>query len=170
MENNSQENLIEPSLMRRVLGHFPTGVVVVTANPADGPIGMTLQSFMSLSLEPPLVLLSIGRGSKTWPAMRDVGRFVINVLAEDQSTLARQFAASGTDKFAGVSWSPLPATGSPVLDGAVAWIDCEQAGEFDGGDHVIVVARVLAVSPETETATGPLVFHRSAFPTLEHQD
>lgn len=160
---------VEPGVMRRALGHFPTGVVVVTADTPEGKVGMTLQSFMSLSLEPALILLSVARTSKSWPAIREAGRFVVNILAEGQGTLARQFAASGTDKFADVAVTDTPDASGPVLDGAVAWIDCELTDEFDGGDHIIVVAQVRTLSPDEVACAAPLVFHRSKFPTLTLQ-
>src|SRR3954465_12345060 len=119
--------------MREVLGHFASGVTVVTADTETGPIGFTCQSFSSLSLDPPLVVFAPGRSSRTWPRLREIGRFCVNVLAEDQTDLSSRFARSGTDKFAGVGWRP-SRHGSPVLDGVVAWIDCRLWAEYDGGD------------------------------------
>ena len=151
---------VDPQVMRDVLGHFASGVTVVTADTADGPIGFTCQSFSSLSLDPPLVAFAPARTSTTWPRLRDARRFCVNVLAEEQSGLSRQFARSGTDKFAGVSWSPSP-YGSPVLADVVAWIDSELWAEYDGGDHTIVVARVLDLG--ADPARSPLVFHRGGY-------
>jgi 3-hydroxy-9,10-secoandrosta-1,3,5(10)-triene-9,17-dione monooxygenase reductase component len=133
---------------------------VVTATAAEGPVGFTCQSFSSLSLEPPLVAFAPARTSTTWPLLRDAGRFCVNVLAEEQSELSRQFARSGTDKFAGVSWSPSP-YGCPVLDGVVAWIDSELWAEYDGGDHTIAVARVLDLG--ADASRTPLLFHRGSY-------
>jgi flavin reductase (DIM6/NTAB) family NADH-FMN oxidoreductase RutF len=146
--------------MRNVLGHFVSGVTVVTAMGAAGPAGFTCQSFSSLSLDPPLVAFAPARTSTTWPRLRDVGRFCVNVLAADQSELSRQFARSGTDKFAGVSWTPSP-FGSPVLDGVVAWIDSRLWAEYKGGDHTIVVARVLDLG--ADASRTPLLFHRGGY-------
>jgi len=146
--------------MRDVLGHFVSGVTVVTAIGADGPVGFTCQSFSSLSLDPPLVAFAPARTSSTWPLLREAGRFCVNVLAEEQSDLSRQFARSGTDKYAGVRWSPSP-YGSPVLEGVVAWIDSELWAEYDGGDHTIVVARVLDLG--ADASRTPLLFHRGAY-------
>jgi 3-hydroxy-9,10-secoandrosta-1,3,5(10)-triene-9,17-dione monooxygenase reductase component len=123
-------------------------------------VGFTCQSFSSLSLEPPLVAFAPARSSRTWPQLREAGRFCVNVLSDEQSDLSRQFSRSGTDKYAGVSWSPSP-LGSPRLDGAVAWIDSELWAEYDGGDHVIVVARVLDLG--ADAARTPLLFHRGAY-------
>jgi 3-hydroxy-9,10-secoandrosta-1,3,5(10)-triene-9,17-dione monooxygenase reductase component len=146
--------------MRDVLGHFVSGVTVVTAMGADGPVGFTCQSFSSLSLDPPLVAFAPARTSTTWPRLREAGRFCVNVLAQDQDRLSQQFARSGTDKFAGVTWAPSP-SGSPVLDGVVAWIDVTLEAEHDGGDHTIVVARVLDLG--ADASRTPLLFHRGAY-------
>jgi len=152
--------VVDPRVMRDVLGHFVSGVTVVTAIGADGPVGFTCQSFSSLSLDPPLVAFAPARTSTTWPRLRDAARFCVNVLAEGQSELSRQFARSGTDKFAGVSWSPSP-SGAPVLEGVVAWIDSELWAEYDGGDHTIAVARVLDLG--ADASRTPLLFHRGAY-------
>jgi 3-hydroxy-9,10-secoandrosta-1,3,5(10)-triene-9,17-dione monooxygenase reductase component len=152
--------VVDPRVMRDVLGHFVSGVTVVTAMTPEGPIGFTCQSFSSLSLDPPLVAFAPARTSSTWPKLREAGRFCVNVLSEEQSDLSRQFARSGTDKFAGVSWTLSP-HGSPVLDGVVAWIDSELWAEYDGGDHTIVVARVLDLG--ADPSKTPLLFHRGAY-------
>lgn len=157
---------VDSAAMRSALGHFPTGVVVVTGRDGGEPVGMTLQSFVSLSLEPPLVLLSVARTSSTWPRIAPSRRFLINVLSEGQQGIARQFARSGTDKFAGVGLDEEDGLGGPRLEGCTAWVDCELESEFDGGDHIIVVARVLEVAVTSDEAPAPLVFHRSGFPRL----
>jgi 3-hydroxy-9,10-secoandrosta-1,3,5(10)-triene-9,17-dione monooxygenase reductase component len=152
--------VVDPQLMREVLGHFASGVTVVTAMTPDGPSGFTCQSFSSLSLDPPLVAFAPARTSGTWPRLRSAGRFCVNVLAEEQSGLSQAFARSGTDKFAGVSWAPSP-HGSPMLDGVVAWIDSQLWAEYDGGDHTIAVARVLDLGADPRRT--PLVFHRGSY-------
>jgi 3-hydroxy-9,10-secoandrosta-1,3,5(10)-triene-9,17-dione monooxygenase reductase component len=152
---------VDPGLMRDVLGHFATGVVVVTARAGDGDLlGFTCQSFASLSLDPPLVSFSPARTSSTWPRIRAAARFCINVLAEDQQRYSDQFARSGTDKYAGVRWRPGP-SGAPVLDGVCAWIDCALWREYDGGDHTIVLGRVEALG--ADAARAPLLFHRGRY-------
>ena len=156
--------IVDPEVMREVLGHFASGVTVVTAVTTDGPTGFTCQSFSSLSLDPPLVAFAPARTSQTWPALRAIGRFCVNVLAEGQDAVSRNFARSGVDKFEGVPWSP-SAHGSPVLDGVVAWIDGELWAEYDGGDHSIVVARVLDLGADPERR--PLLFHRGSYGLLD---
>ena len=155
--------IVDPGLLRDVLGHFASGVTVVTALTAEGPIGFTCQAFSSLSLDPPLVAFAPARTSRTWPRLRELGRFCVNVLAEGQDAVSQNFARSAPDKFAGVPWTPSE-HGSPVLAGVVAWIDGELWAEYDGGDHTIVVARVLDLGAHADRR--PLLFHRGAYGLL----
>lgn len=155
---------VDPAEFRRVLGSFASGVTVITAPAADGerdPAGFACQSFASLSLEPPLVCFMVGRTSATWPRIARAGVFCVNVLGAGQDELCRAFAVSGADKFAGVAYDPAPASGSPRLTGAAAWIDCTVHAVHPGGDHLIVVGRVDALG--TEGRDEPLLFHRGRF-------
>jgi 3-hydroxy-9,10-secoandrosta-1,3,5(10)-triene-9,17-dione monooxygenase reductase component len=163
-DGGSDETFDEASF-RQVLARFATGVVVVTGSTPEGPAGLTCQSFSSLSLDPPLVLLSTARTSRTWPRIEATGRFAVNVLGDDQRDLSERFAVSGGDKFAGVEWRP-GALGNPLLDGAIAHLECDVHAVHDGGDHVIVIGRVRALeAPGLEERT-PLVYFRSAYRTL----
>jgi 3-hydroxy-9,10-secoandrosta-1,3,5(10)-triene-9,17-dione monooxygenase reductase component len=155
-----QPPLVDATSMRDVLGHFCSGVTVITAMGPDGPVGFTCQSFSSLSLDPPLVTFAPARTSSSWPKVREARRFCVNVLADDQNDLSNAFARSGTDKFAGVQWRP-SLQGAPVLGGVVAWIDCELWAEYDGGDHTMVAASVVDLA--ADTARTPLLFHRGAY-------
>lgn len=155
--------VLDPQHFRRVLGHFATGVTVITALDGGEPVGFTCQSFASLSLEPPLVTVSPQRTSTTWPRIRRAGRFCANILAEGQQELGSRFARTGTDKFAGVRWSTSP-SGCPVLEDVLAWVDCEVLQEVDGGDHVIAVARVLDLAVLSDEP--PLLFFRGSFASL----
>ncbi|MFI6863999.1 flavin reductase family protein [Streptomyces sp. NPDC050421] len=152
---------------RRVLGHFASGVTVVTAHDPDdpaGPAGFACQSFASLSLDPPLVTFMVARTSTTWPRIARAGAFCVNILGADQGSLCRGFAVSGADKFAGVAYSPAPATGSPLLRDVPAWVDCRIQAVHTGGDHLIVVGRVEALGATAdEEGEGPLLFHRGVF-------
>ena len=159
--------IVDPRVMRDVLGHFASGVTVVTAVAPEGPIGFTCQSFSSLSLDPPLVVFAPSRASRTWPRLREIGRFCVNVLAEGQDEVSQNFARSGTDKFAGLPWTP-SAHGCPVLADVVAWIDGELWAEYDGGDHTIAVARVLDLGAHPERR--PLLFHRGAYGLLNRAE
>ena len=149
---------------RDVLGRFASGVTIVTAATGSGPVGMTCQSFSSVSLEPPLVMFLPAKTSRAWPAMRTAGHFTVNLLASDQEALSNQFAAKGVDKFAGVSWEPAPSTGAPRLDGSLAWIDCTIHAVHEAGDHYIVLGRVQELV--VGAAEEPLVFYRSAYHRL----
>ena len=157
------DGAVTPRMMKDVLRNFGTGVTVITAMAPEGPIGFTCQTFASLSLDPPLVSFCPARTSFTWPRIREIGRFAINILADDHSGLSDTFAqpgAAGTDKFDGVGWTPSTG-GSPVLDGVLAWVDCRLRAEHDGGDHTIVVADVLDLD-----ATGdvmPLFYFRGDY-------
>ena len=167
MSSPDVPRIVDPQVLREVMGHFASGVTVVTALTADGPAGFTCQSFSSLSLDPPLVAFAPARTSRTWPALRAIGRFCVNVLAEGQDDVSQNFARSGADKFAGVRWSP-SAHGSPVLDDVVAWIDGELWAEYDGGDHSIVVARVLDLGADPDRR--PLLFHRGTYGLLHRSE
>jgi flavin reductase (DIM6/NTAB) family NADH-FMN oxidoreductase RutF len=154
---------LDPSLFRQVLGHFPTGVTVVTATRADGtPVGFTIGSFTSVSLDPPLVGFLPMSDSERWQAIEATGSFCVNVLGCLQGDLCWQFAKSSvTDPFDGVDWHPSPITGSPILDGAIAWIDCSIERVVEAGDHQFVMGRVLEMEhahPDLEPV--PLLFYR----------
>jgi flavin reductase (DIM6/NTAB) family NADH-FMN oxidoreductase RutF len=128
---------------RRVLGRLPTGVVVVTGGEDRAIAGLACGSFMSVSLAPPLVAVCPAKTSQSWPSIDACGAFCANVLTEQQEHLARRFATSGTDKFAGITWRPAPATGSPLLADVAAWIDCRIERRIDAGDHWLILAEVL---------------------------
>ena len=144
---------------REVLGHFATGITIVTAMEDEGPVGFTCQSFTSLSLDPALIALAPAKTSTSWPKIAAAGAFCVNILSSDQEALCRTFAASGADKFAGVGWSTA-ATGAPVLDGALAFIDCHLEQIHDAGDHELVIGRVLDMGVGEGT---PLLYYRSGF-------
>ncbi|GAA1859061.1 flavin reductase family protein [Actinomadura bangladeshensis] len=158
-------DVIDPARFRQVLGHYPTGVVVVTAlDPAGTAIGMTVGSFTSVSLDPPLVAFLPDKGSSSWRALRESGeRFCVNVLSAAQEDVCRAVAMRKTDKFHDIGWHPSPA-GNPVIDGAVAWIDCVTEQLHDAGDHHIVVGRVQNL--QVSEGEPPLLFHQGAYGTF----
>lgn len=146
---------------RRVLGHYPTGVCVVTAVEDDGgQTGMVVGSFTSVSLEPPLVAFFPDKQSTSWPRIEKAKRFCVNILASDQQAICRQFSAKGGDKFAGITHRR-SANGSPILDGVVAWIDCELDAVHEAGDHYIVLGRVVAL--EVDRPNRPLLFFQGTY-------
>ena len=142
---------------RHVLGHFPTGVTVVTAMWAGRPEGLTIGSFTSVSLDPPLVGFFPGRNSTSWPEIEKAGVFCVNVLSEHQADLCWRFARDVEDKFDGVPWRSSP-SGSPIIDGVLAWIDCDLETVVEAGDHWFVMGRVREL--EVETDHGPMLFFR----------
>ena len=155
---------IDGARFRQVLGHFVTGVTVVTGIAGGDPVGLAVNSFTSASLEPALVAFCVARRSRTWPELRAAGSFCVNILADDQEALSRAFAGHPPDRFKGVGWRPGP-SGAPILAGGLAWIDCTVDAEHDAGDHLIVVGRVneLAVGGEGR----PLVFYRGGYGRFE---
>jgi 3-hydroxy-9,10-secoandrosta-1,3,5(10)-triene-9,17-dione monooxygenase reductase component len=153
---------------RRVLGHFPTGVVIVTAVHDGRPAGMSIGSFTSVSLDPPLVAILPAKTSTSWPAIEAAGAFCVNILNARQEALCRAFATSGADKFAGVTWRTAP-SGSPVLAGALAWLDCSLEQVVEAGDHLIALGRVAALDVGEQGEdwdSGPLVFFQGGYGTV----
>ena len=154
----------DSSSYRTVLGHFATGVVLVTALDGDEPVGMACNSFTSLSLEPPLVLFCAAKSSSTWPRIQAAGKWAANFLDEDGEELCRLFAQKGADRFARISYTP-GRTGSPILEDALAFVDCETIDEHDAGDHLIVVGRVIELGYQAEGK--PLLFYRGGYGRFE---
>jgi 3-hydroxy-9,10-secoandrosta-1,3,5(10)-triene-9,17-dione monooxygenase reductase component len=150
----------EPGRFRQVLGHFCTGVTVITTLDEAGPAGFTCQSFTALSLDPPLVLFCPSRSSATWPRIARAGHFCANVLTAGQQELARVFGTSGADKFAGVPWSPSP-SGAPILAGALTWAGCTVEAVHEAGDHHVVLGRVTGFGPCGQER--PLLFYRGRY-------
>lgn len=152
---------IDPAHFRSVLGHYPTGVCVVTGCAKDGQAsGLVVGSFTSVSLRPPLVAFFPDKGSTSWPKVRDCGHFCVNVLGEDQVELCKTFASKGGDKFCDVAHKDSE-HGMPVLDGVVAYIECQIEDEIEAGDHTIVLGRVLNL--QTARDVRPLLFYKGAF-------
>jgi flavin reductase (DIM6/NTAB) family NADH-FMN oxidoreductase RutF len=140
--------------LRRAFGTFATGVTITaTCDPAGQPVGFTANSFSSVSLDPPLLMVCLAETASSYPVFRDAGRFAVSVLAETQRELSTTFATRGADKFAAVAWRE-EATGAPVLDGAVAWFDCETHQMVPAGDHVILLGRVVAFDYAQGTPLG----------------
>lgn len=152
---------------RDTLGCFASGITVITTMSGDEPVGMTCQSFASVSLDPPLITFIPARSSRAWPAIQRSGRFCVNVLAADQEQVSGQMATKGIDKFAGISWQPAAATGSPVIEGTLAHLDCTIHAVYEGGDHFIVVGKVehLEAHPEDAAVGEPLLYFKGRYRT-----
>jgi 3-hydroxy-9,10-secoandrosta-1,3,5(10)-triene-9,17-dione monooxygenase reductase component len=156
----SDASSFDTAKYRQVLGHFPTGVTVITAATPAGPVGMAIGSFASLSLDPPQVLFCAGQHSSTWPKVREAGSFCINLLAEDQEDVCRVFASKADDKFAEIGWKR-SGNGSPLLEGVLGYIDCALETVVSSGDHDIVVGAVTDLDVLHEG--GPLLFFRGGY-------
>jgi 3-hydroxy-9,10-secoandrosta-1,3,5(10)-triene-9,17-dione monooxygenase reductase component len=151
---------------RNVVAHFCSGITVLTGTVDDAPVGMTCQSFFSLSIDPMLVAFSVAKTSTTYPAIRAAGTCCVNVLAHDQPAVSRQFARSGTDKWSGIRWDRSRPLGNPVIDGVLAWFDCQIETEYEGGDHTIVLAKVCGLGARPEGR--PLLYFQSKYAHLQH--
>jgi len=153
-------NTFDEGRFRTVLGTFCSGLTVVTGTTITGePVGFTCQAFASLSLAPPLVMICPSKASRTWPHLRATGRFCVNVLRRDQEDLSHRFATMPADRFAGISWSH-SVRGVPMLDACLARVECEVQHEYDGGDHLIVVASVTDLQ---DNGGEPLVYFRGSY-------
>ncbi len=152
-----------PEQFRRAMSLVPTAVTIVTAKGEQGPAGATANAVGSLSLDPPLMLACLDRGSRTLRAVEQAGRFAVNVLAEDQATVARSFSSKApvAEKWTGISWRQR--FGVPVLEGVVVWVACELQDVLAGGDHAIVTGAVLEFE---RRGSRPLVFHRGEYRPL----
>ena len=150
--------------MRTVLGHFATGVAIITAFDGDEPVGMACNSFTSVSLEPQLVLFCAAKSSSTWPRIQAAQNWAANILNEDGEQVCRVFAQKGADRFAQVAYT-MGRSGSPLLEDAIAYIDCETVAEHDAGDHVLVVGKVLELGYAPEGK--PLLFYRGGYGRFE---
>ncbi|WP_217807877.1 flavin reductase family protein [Oceanibacterium hippocampi] len=156
---------VNASAFREAMGRFVTGVTVVTAMTAEaGPVGITVNSFNSVSLDPPLVLFSIDRLSQQFGPLIRARRYAVNVLGREQEVLSRIFSLPQADRWNGVGYSETSA-GSPYFPEALACFDCEAFAQHDGGDHVIFIGRVVDVI--VGDPAEPLVYYRGRYNRLE---
>jgi len=145
------------------MSRFTTGVTVVAGMEDGRPVGFTCQSFVSLSIDPPFIAVAPARSSTSWPRIARAGRFCVNVLGDHQEVVGRRFAVSGGDKFQGVDWYPAPVSGAPVIEGSLAWVDCNVELVHEAGDHELIIGKVLDLGLGDGS---PLVFFRSSFATV----
>ncbi|HEU0027693.1 MAG TPA: flavin reductase family protein [Ktedonobacterales bacterium] len=151
---------------RAVLGRFPTGVTVVATCDGKIPVGLTVNAFASISLDPPLVMISIDKRSHLRDAIPQAGYFAASILTTEQQELSRRFAGQSNhrnDRFHGVSWR-IEATGAPVLNDALAWVDCRMEAMYPGGDHSIILGRVEALG---FTTGEPLLYYRGRYGRID---
>ena len=156
---------IEPLHFREALGHYASGITVITSHLEGEPIGFTCQSFYSVSMSPPLVSFSVMSTSASYPKIRQAGRFVVNILSGEQVKISNQFARRGTDKWHGVDWQQSP-LGNPIIAGSLHWLDCEIHAEHAAGDHLIVIGEVKALSLQDTAATQPLLYFKGQYCNL----
>jgi flavin reductase (DIM6/NTAB) family NADH-FMN oxidoreductase RutF len=154
---------IEKNELRRVMGHFATGVTVITTISKDGaPYGLTANAFTSVSLEPPLLLISVDRKAESFPYFEESKIFTVNILRDDQESISRRFAVSGGPKFEGVAYHN-GGNGAPILDGTLAHLECRLYAAHDGGDHMLYLGEII----EAETREGrPLLFYRGGYRSM----
>lgn len=164
-EADSPGTAIEPGALRRAFGHFATGVTIVTTRDAGGaPVGVTASSFNTVSLAPPLVLWSVARNAYSFSAFAQADHFAVHVLAAGQRDLSDRFARPATDKFGGLALGQGHG-GVPLLPGAPVVFECAAEHRYEGGDHLILVGRVLRIT-ESDAADAPLLFHRGRYAGL----
>ncbi|MFK8022992.1 MAG: flavin reductase family protein [Ilumatobacter sp.] len=171
MSDQSNDNPgFDSGHFRTVMGHFPTGVTVVAGMDADGaPHGFTIGSFTSVSLDPPMVGFLPQIGSETWESISQSGAFCVNVLSDQQSDLCWAFAKGDPGPFDTCAWHTSP-SGSPILDRAVAWIDCTVENVYDMGDHHFVLGNVAALDADADhdgRAPEPLLFFKGTLGGFE---
>ena len=160
-----EPDALDPVALRKAFGRFGTGVTIVTVMSPSGPVGMTANSFSSVSLDPPLVLWSIARASRRYPAFEASGRMAIHVLCEEQDLLCKAFAKSH-DAFGEARWH-VSEHGVPLLEGCLARFECRQYAEYDGGDHAIIVGEVERALIEENG--DPLLFFGGRFGSFTAQ-
>ncbi|HEX4247320.1 MAG TPA: flavin reductase family protein [Pseudonocardia sp.] len=156
---------IDQATFRAVLGHFPTSVVAVTSvDAARRPVGMAVGSFTSVSLSPPLVAFFPDLGSSTFPHIRDSAKFCVNLLGDSQHDVCGALSVKGGDKFAELGWRPAP-SGAPIIEGALAWIDCSIHSVTPAGDHYLVLGEVTSLAV-VGAEHSPLIFFKGAYDRL----
>ena len=154
---------IERNELRRVMGHFATGVTVITTVSKTGtPYGLTANAFTSISLDPPLLLISVDKKAESYPYFEETKVFTINILSEEQEALSRKFAVSGGDKFQGVAYHT-GANGVPILDAVLTYLECKLYATYDGGDHTLFLGEI----EQAETRElRPLLFYRGGYRSI----
>jgi flavin reductase (DIM6/NTAB) family NADH-FMN oxidoreductase RutF len=153
---------IEPLSFREALGHYASGITVITSYVDGELIGFTCQSFYSVSMSPPLVSFSVKSSSYSYPKIRRAGRFVVNILSGEQVKISNQFARQSTDKWHGIEWRESP-LGNPIIAGSLHWLDCEIHAEHAAGDHLIVIGEVKALNLQESAATQPLLYFKGQY-------
>lgn len=159
------QTTIDPQRFRDALGHYASGITVITSDVDGEPIGFTCQSFYSVSTNPPLVSFSVMSSSYSYPKIRRAGRFAVNILSGEQVRISNQFARQSADKWHGVDRQESP-LGNPIIDGSLHWLDCEIHAEHAAGDHLIVIGEVKALNLPKAAASQPLLYFKGQYRNL----
>lgn len=153
---------IDSSHFREALGHYASGITVISSRIDGEPVGFTCQSFYSVSIAPPLVSFSVMSSSYSYPKISRAGRFAVNILSNKQVWISNQFARRGEDKWHGVEWME-STLGNPLIAGCLHWLDCEIHSEHAAGDHLIVIGEVKALSLKAAAAKQPLLYYKGQY-------
>lgn len=159
---------VEPLQFREAIGHYASGITVITSQLEGEPLGFTCQSFYSVSMDPPLVSFSVMTRSLSYPKIRQAGRFAVNILSGDQVSISNQFARRGYDKWRSVEWQQSP-LGNPVIAGSLHWLDCGIHAEHTAGDHLIVIGEVKALKLNEAASAQPLLYFKGQYHRLADQ-
>lgn len=159
---------IDSSYFREALGHYASGITVISSHIDGEPVGFTCQSFYSVSIDPPLVSFSVMSSSYSYPKIRRAGRFAVNILSGEQVWISNQFARRGEDKWYGVEWME-STLGNPLIAGCLHWLDCEIHSEHAAGDHLIVIGEVKALNLQEAAAKQPLLYYKGQYRNIAEQ-
>lgn len=168
MGDDEGRTQISPGSFREMLGHYSSGINIIAGRNGDELVGFTCQSFMSVSLHPPLIAFCVNKASASYPKIRNSASFSVNVLSHQQIEFSRQFARKSESRWVGVEWSETLRK-NPVLKDSLLWLDCEIASEFEAGDHLIVVGLVLDGSTTMKEEHEPLVYFRGKYRKLKNE-
>ena len=168
-QTDDQECELEPRAFRDVIGHYASGITIVAGHDGEEPLGFTCQSFYSVSVSPPLISFSVMATSSTYPRIRKLGTFSVNILSAAQQAISDQFASKRKDRWAGIDWEVTPGR-NPKIVGALTWIDCQIVAEYQAGDHYIVIGQVLAMSPANSSECAPLLYFKGKYRELHNID
>ncbi|MCB6184215.1 flavin reductase family protein [Leeia sp. TBRC 13508] len=153
---------IEPKRFREALGHYASGITIITSQLEGEPVGFTCQSFYSVSTTPPLVSFSVMKTSFSYPKIRQAGRFAVNVLTSEQESISNQFARQGADKFSGIKINNSQ-LGNPIIADTLLWLDCEIYAEHEAGDHLIVIGEVKSMGQTKVADAQPLLYFKGQY-------
>lgn len=149
--------------LKTVFSHYASGLTIVSAIREEQPIGFTCQSFHSVSIDPPLVSFNVMRASTSWPIIRKIGGFSINVLSDGQQNISSALARSAPDKWTAIQWRRT-ARGNPLFDQSLVWFDCDLYREHEAGDHTLILAKVIDIQPaHAVPERSPLIFFRGQY-------